>query len=266
MGIFDGILICSDWDGTLAVGNRIPESNVSAIRRFQSEGGKFTICTGRYFPYIDGFADIVRPNTHLISLNGACIVDEVSRERIYEGFLPPCALTVMDEALAINSSFKQINFFMENSQAAVSLTVPEYTSGGLRLQGNRLYKIVLIANAPEDAVFLRDYVNAASEDSIISVRSWHTGVEILPSEFTKGKAALKLKEMTGAKALVCVGDFENDVSMLSVADVSYAVDGAAPEALLVADNVCADVESGAIADVICDLERRIREGLIKDID
>ncbi|MBQ1272136.1 MAG: HAD hydrolase family protein, partial [Clostridia bacterium] len=47
MGRFDGILICSDVDGTLAEGKNIPEKNLEALRYFQSEGGLFTLATGR---------------------------------------------------------------------------------------------------------------------------------------------------------------------------------------------------------------------------
>lgn len=266
MGIFDGILICSDWDGTLAVGSHVPENNINSIRRFQNEGGKFTVCTGRFYPYIDGFSDKVKPNTHLISLNGACIVDENSREKLYEGFLPKGALELVEEALAINSSFVQIYFFIEGVDEALTLSVKDYFEAKNEILGKRLYKIVLVASSAEDAIFMRDYVNAAANDLIISMRSWHTGVEILSTECTKGSAVLRLKEMIGAKTLVCVGDFENDASMLSVADVSYAVEGAIDVAALAADKVCARVEHGAVASVIDDLERTILSAKIKDID
>ena len=48
MGKFDGILLCSDWDGTLFDGTSIPENNVEAIRYFQRNGGTFTLSSGRY--------------------------------------------------------------------------------------------------------------------------------------------------------------------------------------------------------------------------
>ena len=63
MGIFDGILIASDWDGTLCKEKRIPDKNIEAIRYFQQNGGAFTVCSGRYYPYIESFSDKVKPNT-----------------------------------------------------------------------------------------------------------------------------------------------------------------------------------------------------------
>ena len=43
MGIFEGILICTDLDGTLLnSAHRVSEENLKAIRHFEQEGGKFT--------------------------------------------------------------------------------------------------------------------------------------------------------------------------------------------------------------------------------
>ena len=48
MGKFDGMLICTDLDGTLLEKNRsISEENHNAIEYFKSEGGIFTFITGR---------------------------------------------------------------------------------------------------------------------------------------------------------------------------------------------------------------------------
>lgn len=39
MGRYDGILICSDFDGTLFWRGEIPERNLRAIAEFEREGG-----------------------------------------------------------------------------------------------------------------------------------------------------------------------------------------------------------------------------------
>ena len=111
MGKFDGILICSDWDGTLCSGHDIPEVNISAIRYFQENGGKFTVCTGRYFPYIENYAEKISPNVPLISLNGACIIDLKSRKKLYEGFISTVAFDLLDQLISDKNAFKLINFF-----------------------------------------------------------------------------------------------------------------------------------------------------------
>ena len=45
---FDGIMICTDLDGTLLQSDKtISEENTRAIEYFKSEGGRFTFITGR---------------------------------------------------------------------------------------------------------------------------------------------------------------------------------------------------------------------------
>ena len=57
MGKFDGILIATDWDGTFFSGGQLFEKNLEAIKRFQSEGGSFTVCTGRHYSFVNGFKE-----------------------------------------------------------------------------------------------------------------------------------------------------------------------------------------------------------------
>ena len=48
MGIFDGILICTDLDGTLLANDKsISDENLRAIEYFKENGGYFTFVTGR---------------------------------------------------------------------------------------------------------------------------------------------------------------------------------------------------------------------------
>lgn len=48
-GKFFGYLICTDCDGTLTYDiGKVSEKNVRAIKYFQSEGGLFTLATGRF--------------------------------------------------------------------------------------------------------------------------------------------------------------------------------------------------------------------------
>ena len=48
MGKFDGVLLVSDFDDTLYGANRrIPPRNLEALHYFVSQGGRFTVATGR---------------------------------------------------------------------------------------------------------------------------------------------------------------------------------------------------------------------------
>ena len=85
------------------------------------------------------------------------------------------------------------------------------------------------------------------EDSVIVFRSGARIIDVHAKGVSKARAARELKQRLGRKILVCVGDGENDVTMLRAADYSYSpADGAAADRF---ENVCACAE-GAVADVI----------------
>ena len=85
MGKFDGILLCSDWDGTLCEGDVISKNNIEAIRYFQKNGGKFTLASGRYAGHFKRFENEISPNTDLICVGGSCIMS-ANGEILYERF------------------------------------------------------------------------------------------------------------------------------------------------------------------------------------
>ena len=77
MGKFDGYLLMSDFDGTLAWKGTISRENCEAIRYFQSEGGLFSICSGRFRKWLLEWQDYIQPNTWCAMLNGALICDRM---------------------------------------------------------------------------------------------------------------------------------------------------------------------------------------------
>ena len=76
MGKFDGVLLVSDFDDTLyAPDVAVPERNVSAIRYFTGEGGRFTVATGRAHRTFAPYVHLVPLNAPVILSNGAAIYD-----------------------------------------------------------------------------------------------------------------------------------------------------------------------------------------------
>ena len=50
---FEGMLLITDFDGTLACHGTISEENCSAIRYFQENGGLFTFSSGRQLGWVE---------------------------------------------------------------------------------------------------------------------------------------------------------------------------------------------------------------------
>ena len=256
MGKFDGILILSDWDGTLCYGRDIPEVNVEKIKYFCDEGGLFTVCTGRFFSYIEQFADKFCPNTYVASLNGAYVVDLKTKEILYEGTAGLEIHDVLTE-FANNYNFNAFCLYPEGCTQSLQITPKEYLNMKDELNNKKLYKAMLLSATEENTVVARDFVNAKQYRGLKAVRSWNTGLELMSPSSTKGNAALLIKKMTDAKTLICVGDYENDIDMLKVADVAYAPENAIDSVKKLAHKTVVDVRLGAIGTVIDDIEKSL---------
>ena len=91
-------------------------------------------------------------------------------------------------------------------------------------------------------------------DKCAITRSADLYMDIQPTGMSKGKSAVELKKQLGKKILICIGDAENDLTMLDAADYAFCpCDGSLKDHY---ENVCACSE-GAIADLICNVIPRI---------
>lgn len=76
MNKFDGILVCTDLDGTLLNDNSaVSRENLEAIEYFKSEGGRFTFITGRMHFFATDFYKEVGANAPFGCINGGGIYD-----------------------------------------------------------------------------------------------------------------------------------------------------------------------------------------------
>lgn len=88
MGKFDGIYLFTDVDGTLAsVHDEIPQKNIEAVEYFTSNGGTFSVATGRYLGDIS-MLDALNINGLSILNNGACIYDFAGKKIVRTQSLP----------------------------------------------------------------------------------------------------------------------------------------------------------------------------------
>ena len=73
---FEGILFCTDLDGTLYDDNKnVSRKNLEAIEYFKSEGGTFTFITGRVPKTSKSICEIINPNAPYGCLGGGGIYD-----------------------------------------------------------------------------------------------------------------------------------------------------------------------------------------------
>ena len=251
MGRYDGILIMSDWDGTLCKDGVVTDENCEAIRRFQAEGGLFTVCSGRNAAYFERFRHFVLPNAPICGYNGALITDTDGRA-IFESFLGKDVLR-MAKTVIENRLFPKMCIYTPENGGPVVCDLRDFCQSFDKYAAMRHYKLVFIGESEEKTLRGRDFINGIMPEGYIAARSWPTGLEILRTSATKDRAVELLKSYTGARLVVAAGDFENDAEMLKAADIGYAVANALEVTKAAADRLTVSVGESAIARIIDEL-------------
>ena len=270
MGLFDGILICTDLDGTLLRNDKsISQENLRAIEHFKAEGGFFTFITGRMPFAVNAIYEAIRPNAPIGCINGGGIYDHKTQKYLWTQTLDHRALELADAALnAIPGLGVQVNtfdhiYFCRENDAMVrfrELTGVPHLVRNLWNVNEPIAKIVFGDLCVDSISALCDFLNAHPMSGEFDfIRSEKTLYEILPRGISKGSVLLKLAELLGTDPArtVGVGDYNNDIEMLRAAGLGVAVANARPEVKAVADHVTCSNEEHAIARIIEDIENAI---------
>lgn len=252
MGIFDGILICSDLDGTFESETKypLPKKNIDAIKYFTKNGGHFTFCTGRLDSHLKerGLSEIV--NAPACLCNGAIIYD----------FKKDCA---------IKTSFlkRRVNEILNIMQDSLHLVKAFHIAHGGRFDAMyppfdmdcdiRANKVVFVFKDEQTTDRFLKTAKERFDDCYIS-KSWQVGIEFVDNNSTKGTAIEYIKNCVGAHTSYGIGDYGNDLPMLIHADVGVAVDNAVDELKQNADMIVCDFMHDAIADLIYKIEENIK--------
>jgi len=250
MGKFDGILIATDLDGTLVSDGKVSKENADAIRYFQKEGGLFTVATGRYVSHIkENFANDIDPNTCIMTLNGNVLYDmkEDKKLRVSKMDKENAQMVLSYSTDKFKDSILFINICDEDESYKYDGKVERDTC-----------KCVYVMKDCASAIALRDDLRKNFSHLYNAERSWPTGVEIYSKYSGKGEAIKYIREKIHPeiKIAICVGDYENDVSMLKEADIGYAVANATEEVKNAADRItAADNDHHAIAWIIDKLDK-----------
>lgn len=272
MGIFSDVLLTVDYDRTLTDPHSvIPERNLEAIRYFIENGGAFTVNTGRSLPMTRVFRDIVPVNVPLLLYNGSAAYDLEKKEFLDAAIIPldqaetiRCAMELFPDMTVEIQGLDAHYIFEENpawdafsvgNNCAWAHAAPEDDLGpflkfALYGQLRSASVSALYDYTPEERQRFDDVEQQLRETFgpwCEVFRAAPKIIDVHAKGVSKAKAARDLQKKLGRSILVCVGDGENDVSMLDDADFAFA-----PSDAIVAGrypNVCKCAD-GAVADVI----------------
>ncbi|MBE6635079.1 MAG: HAD-IIB family hydrolase [Ruminococcaceae bacterium] len=258
MGKFDGVLLATDWDGTFYHDNRLFDENLKALKYFTENGGKFTICSGRYHEFLRTFAKRVYVNTYVSCYNGAHIINLDDNDILYEGFCDDKLFDILDRLFSSDAKYKTITFCTKEYPEPLEYNTADYETAKQALRGKYIYKVLLRAENAADAANGLRIVKQMELGDYIGVRSWEFSMEFLKRENAKGAAVRRIAKKLSSKLVVAVGDYENDIDLILAADIGYAVGNAVDTLKAVADRITVNVTESAIAQIIYDLDRELQ--------
>lgn len=256
MGKFDGYLFYTDFDNTFTLpgGNEISKANCDAVRYFQSEGGLFSVATGRSPNFIQKYTSFFTPNAPLITLNGTMITS-------------PDGETILKEYLIDERILDVVRFLLPIPYMQCVYFGNGITQYNRMTEGTLDEKMAYYASLPkpwykvvtrQDEKYAREVADALSErygDLYEFDRSYAEGIEIHQKGSGKGACMEWVKAHLDApvRVTIAAGDYENDISMLKRATVGYAVENAIDAVKQAADRITSANTQDAIARIIEDL-------------
>lgn len=267
-GKFDGVLLCSDYDATFAVGSHVPPANLERLAYFQAQGGRFTIATGRSVLTFQKVRDLIPFNAPVLLANGSVIYDFQRGEPLYENPLPPSVVEDMallshirpemslEAYVGANDLYVwNVNPYVERHMAYVGATGHFCPIEEMPYPWDK----AILEEDHGTLLSLQREILARWGDRYEAIFSAENMLELNPKGCSKGSGVLRLAELLGLKRenVYCVGDNENDISMLEVSALPFAPENSIPAVKAVPGvHILPPCEEGAIGALIDILDKR----------
>lgn len=267
-------LICIDMDGTLLNNNHeVTDENKAAIKKASAMGIKVAITTGRIFCSAKYYSDIIGVSTPIIASNGAYIREKDRDEVIYSNTIPndlivkiydiihkhglklsfnTCNTLISSYELPENHAYKLMNKIVSDENK-VTFVVYKSIDDILPKYENQILKGIVIEKEDTETLFkAKEELLSKFGNELHIVSSDPYNIEIMLNTSTKGNAVKILAEKFGftPDEVICIGDSENDISMLKYAGMGVAMGNALDIVKEVAGFITEDNESSGVGKAI----------------
>lgn len=243
---FDGILLATDIDDTLAYMGKISNENLEAIRFFIENGGKFTVATGRTPDYIkEKYLPDLQINAPIAAINGAVVVAQDIKTPLWACPLPDDFMRVLAAAKQITELQNILIYSFDKTYSCIESSIDFNLAP--------YFKLLFVTQSTEQALLLKRELEAIFSDRFYFSRSWEIGLEVVNKEAGKGIAIQKIRQITKAHQVIGVGNYENDWTLLQAADTAVAVENAVDSLKAAADFITVPASKHAIASIIYSL-------------
>ena len=255
-------MVCIDMDGTLLGKNKkISQVNKDIIKKAHDKGVEIVVTTGRLYNNAAYFSKLLGVNSPVIAANGAIVIDQKTNEIIYECDIPKeeC-IKIYDILTKYQLPFHfhttntiYCNNWMSKIGTQIYMTKQicyehlniKYETITSREEWIKIFEKEngFMAKCITFSIKSKSISKARAEiEKLGSLTSFASGSHSLEINFkgvSKGEAVKALIEKygIGREELICIGDNENDISMLKFAGIGIAMGNAINEVKEIADYV-----------------------------
>lgn len=265
---FDGVLLCSDYDATFAIGSNISPANLERLAYFQDQGGRFTIATGRSVLTFQKVRDLIPFNAPVLLANGSIIYDFQQEKALFERLLPPSVkedmaqLARLRPEMSLEAYVGANDLYVWNTNPFVEHHMAYVGASGHFCPIEEMpypWDKAILEQDHETLLSLQREILSRWGDRYEAIFSAENMLELNPKGCSKGTGVLRLAELLGLKRenVYCVGDNENDISMLEISAIPFAPENSIPAVKAVPGvHILPPCEEGSIAALIDILDKR----------
>lgn len=265
-------MVCIDMDGTLlGKGRNISEKNKEIIKKAHEKGVEIVVTTGRIYNNAAYFSHILGVKSPVIAANGAIVREKNNNNIIYEGSIP--SLDCLEIIKLLNKYKISFQFYTTDTIYCSNLISEMATKLFMTKQiGYEMLKIkyIRVDKIEKWEKILEKYEGKMTKcialspktkkvetvkkalrkmNNITCYGSGKRGIEINCKEVSKGNAVKLLGEYYGIRSdeIMCIGDNENDISMIKYAGLGVAMGNAIEELKAVSDYVTESNKEDGVA-------------------
>ena len=260
MGKFEGILLVSDIDATLFNSeHHISEENAQAIEYFKSEGGLFSVASGRMRDAVGNYLNELKINAPAILHNGAKIYDFENNVTLYEKSIEEERKNVIRRVYETQPQFgleiyadEHIYVLRECFETerlkSKNYDVTYYMPH--EVWDKPWTKVLIIGHEKELDRFEEIYRN--EYDTGYAVRSGKRYLDMVANGVSKGNGVKRIAEYfnINRENIYAVGDNMNDLEMIQYSGHGFAVKNGVEALKQAADAVVPSNDESAIAYII----------------
>ena len=261
MGKFDGVLLVSDFDDTYLTTKRtVSPRGRQALDYYLSQGGLFTIATGRAHRTFAPHVHLTPVNAPVILSNGSTLYDFARDEMLLQTMLPDTAPEDLADVFArwpsLGAEFYHgEDIYVHNpnyiTDAHMKKVGTEYTLCPMAEMPRPWTKVILQEENPLQLQVQR-YILDTYGAEYEAVFSNHYYLELTRKGSTKGGMVDELVRRLGLdpKKVYCVGDNQNDIPMLARSAIPFAPVNCAQEVKDWGAKLLCHCDDGVIGDIV----------------